>query len=1003
MKHYQMSAKLEFYSDNRYLSVKNSWAPDVFPFEAFIMGREPFMGVSAKRIGESAKVELKSYAASTDTANRYVPVDGKDIPIYWFNKETYNAIQLEGRIRFLAMTGEGKYRIIFEHELSYPEKLLLLARTSRSREFWSARMSTLISYKNYCINCCVNTEEDIVMPPKYKFGIKEEHALDGFYKLWADNSLNTIYQDDGVYCFEAPKKAIARDSRLVDAATSIFYGNHRVLVIDDASHPDIRDWFVTGSCYVPMSWIETRGPSRIISSFGLKATTAPMPLSMHEAFGDCIVVSKASWKTGYNGLISALTGRSPEDMIGMTDIDARLVLACSDASTVYSIDGVNVTAWELDSVPVNVTNLYGLYGLRTKEEDDSEDIKDEESSFYLEAISEIKKDPDFDLMGHIWDAIVSERVSYARHSIKIKTMEMTVASFSYGQGVANEWIKEIIRVGKIRHEEVMDRQVGAISYKEYDLVDLTKIINTVYQGVQINPGSFDPDNLKNSTGTLKISPESGATRLDVILNGDGFEWEGLLGESPKRFTIGGFKFYIPGGNIMKDFIYKEDGSNRMFFSGPASEFLKLLISARHSKTNWSMKFINHNISLQRALLGENVDQFKVEGGNFVLLPAPWLDKDQVIYLNKKTGVTGKALSVKNGDRVTFSKMPVLFDKAIADVYMLTGVPKHLFGEVSDKFVLAMRNMMFCNTDLMLTHQNDTDGDTGRISLTGGILPVFTDVAEHMKPWVSEYKEDEYDLKLKFKAYEKYSIDEMDVAVKEAMTNKQYIGRATNDLFFLSYLLELFVASCMSMNSNRPFITTMRNTYSMVVQSLVRGIKHTGGGDLIKTVAVSNMFRDNMKDIFWNGINEAMLLHAGEGWSGSIDTFRLWVEDNLVLPTINPNKTFSPLSARRVRKTGSIRLEQCHFENQIKVLDMFTNSFIIGAESAMPSFRMSDAQSTAVANKIMNNNDQYKMYLNKYLLLGQDMSNYCEYTTHGMLMTAIKSRNNSVSLEDKANG
>lgn len=982
---------MNVYTDNRWNRVVSSW--NRFPFEDFLYGKAIMDGVAGRRIGTSAKVEL-----TPQLAGDFIPVESKDVPLAWFAKDVYKLIQSENRIRFMAISGydvlgKPKYRIIKGDEIGFCQKLLLLARTSRSREFWAARIPTLIAYPNYAINCVINAVDDFVAPPLYRFGIKEEHAIDGFYKIWAQDSLNTVYEDGSVWCFEEPKKAIARDSRLVDVNTAIPYGKHRIVVLEDVSDPEIRDWFVTGSCYVPMNWIKTRGPSRIISKYGLKATTAPMPEAMESIFGDAIVVSKASWKTGFNGIVAMLTGRSPADMTGLNDLDVQLILACSNAKRYYNINDVDVIGWELQDVPVMATNIYSLYSLRTVTEEDDEDIKDEESSFYLEAVAEIRKDPSFDLVGHIFESIAAGKVRYHNRGLNLKSMEFVVADFSYGREISTEWMRKVVGEGSVRHGEIFDMMSGVHNHTQMTMVDIKKLIDTVFKGVKINPGSFDPEKLQSSGG-VRIPQEEAEKRLDVLLHGDGFEWEGLLAGNSKMIEISGHHFYIPGPSIMKDFIYKEEGSNRFFFSGPVSQFLLLLVSARHKNTKWNLKWINHSASMQRALLGENIDQFRVEGANLVLLPGPWLDKDQVAYVNKKTGITGRVLKAANGDRVTFSKMPVLFNKAVADVHLLTGLPKYLYGDqMDDRFTLAMRNMMFCNTELLLVHQNDTDGDTGRISLTGGILPVFDGMPKYMDNWVDTYKQDEYDLKIKFKSYKQYDIELMDVAVREAVFNKGYIGRGTNDLMAWSSTLQVYV----SYTQDTEFeATEARDGYAMELQNTIRGVKHDSGSNLLRDAAYVNMFIDQKKDMFWTAI--AQIVEKNIGKQIDFTGMRQWVESHMTLPTSTPGKNYSPMAYLRTRRTSDIRLQKFHGEDCFKTLNAFTNSFIIGVEAAMPSFRTTDAKAKQVSNMILTNETAFHYYCDKHILLGQDIRQYIDPTTHGELLDIIYNRNNHISVE-----
>lgn len=1041
--------RTQFYTDDKYTALINTWPKQsvfVKYAEAILKGKHreltdimqsitpehkvyPYMptivnglicGVSTKRIGESNKFEAQLMAddlplgLDKQFVRRHMPRKAIDIPMAWLERDSFRAIN--SQIVFHKAQGmdmEGNTNWVPAYELNHSHfllKCLIMCATSQSREFWKSRIPTLIKYENYSINAAINdlSRKDnmfCVEPEFFHFGIKEEHGLKGFYKTKAENSLNTVYNEEGVKCFELPKKAIARDSRLVDTPEAIPYGTHKVFVAYDASNSLIADWFVTGSAYVPMKWIETRGLSRCVAPVGVKMTTAPMTLEMEKVFGDSIVLSKASFKSGIQGIYAGLTGKTPDEVSESSEEEILAVLKKNAVKRTFL--GVDVAGFEFET-ELFATNLMALYGLRSKDEEDTEedvnengDMSEEltQSSYYLWALEQIKEDPSFDLVGDINSKLKNNELRYLPHNINIKTQEFSVAQYSYGTEISDEWIKTVLTASlsenngrsKIRGsiKEVYDHQTGALKFEQYTMAQMNHIIKTVYNKICITAGKFDINNLGTQDGVKKIHDiEDAKARLNYLLEG-GTGWTGLLSECPKMVKIvtdngDTYNFYLPSGKTMKEYIHKEDGSDRIFFSGPAGDFLKLLLSIRNGGTNgtdWKIKHLNHNVGLQSSILGKNMDNFAVSGGNYTMLPAPWLAFDEISILNSdvKLGSGEKLrrqLPVRDNERVTFSKMPVLFDKAVADMRLVTTLPPKLFGETSERTKLAMRNMMFANVNIMLTHQNDTDGDMGRISCTGGVLPVYSGVPEYMKPWVENYMEDEYDLKLQYKPYKHYSLEELNAAVHESMENKQYIGRATNDLFYLSHILGMYVSKDVIDFDHAQLI---RGAYAQGMQdAVVSGIKHNNekesfdfklcnSGALFYGRIPKDEARSPREELY-----KMVKFYTNQDlYTVIADLFAQFDHD-----AINPT---SPLAVRRSKNITDYVPYKASIEDDMKLLDCLTRSYVSNVAMAQPTFGnwfdRSDKEKEAKALILTT----YAEYCDKFVLIGQDLSTHGEGT------------------------
>jgi hypothetical protein len=962
-----------------------------------------FSGFGIKRIAESNKIKFTPVNLSNlGNYERYIgkPVD---VPLQWFSKQYLKAINTQ--IMFNIKDNNDQWVTSKLRRKDYLVKMYLMCSSSNSREFWSARLETLIRYNNYAINCPIHDTESgslFVDDLVHSYDIKEEHAIKGFYKTSPNNSVNTVYANDGVWCFEDPKKALARNSRLVTTPDSINLGYKTVFVIESVPK-EIGDWFVTGAGYVPNSMLEKLGAMRITSPEGCKFVTMPTPKQTKD---DVIYLSKNSFKGSLNGIYMA---HYSLPAVGLLDVTQDEVNEFKELNLLErEFQGVKVYGYEID-VNLNASHFFALHGLRSKTvltEEDQFTIDDEldqsNNSYYLEARANIEANPDYDLLGDIISKINQGTLRYAKDFLDLKIQEFTVAKSSYGD-TGIEWMRHVLAnanmLGSV--EETLDLMTGhssnTVTINRNSIFQIT--INNIFKDCKIPQGVFDPEEFANSG----VTPDDYKRRLDLLLNGlPESGWDGLLGDSTKNININGFDFYIPSGKTMGDYIHEEEGSERVFFSGPAAAFLKLILSIKNNTTCWETKHINHMIEMQTFLLGKSIDRYTVKGGHYTLVPAPWLKCSEITLL-PQTKEYSRGWSVKNNDRVTFSKMPVLFNKAIADMHMINGLPQDLY-KVSDRMRLAMRNMMFSNNEVLLDHQNDTDGDMGRISLTGGILPVYDRLPEHMQDWGNSYIADEYDMNIKWKDYTyfplSYDVNQkvpadapisMNEAVHESAENKQYVGTGTNGLFYFAHILDMFVSKgVLTFEESQLF----RDGYAMAFQDdIIRGIKHESSSSLFREASYRNLFFIDDEGNF----NESARLALGALLKDKIGSSMATQRNSLFneWDKINCNDA---LMSRRVFDINDIRLYQSQDESDIKLLDSITRSFLKGAEQSQPLFGYKSggkgSDKAESYSYIMSNVSAYK---DKYVLLGQDLSKISGNTTmHHLFSIWSESYDNRVN-------
>ena len=988
-------------------------------------------GCKIKQIDESNKARIvftgKDFFSISD--------EPKDVPMKWFRKEFINAINTQ--INFVTEQN-GSWNKYSLNQNDFIIKMLMMCRTSESREFWSARLDTLVRYPHYNIDCIAdNTSDNFARPVEmHIYDIKEEHADKCFYKIREEyQGVFTKYHGPVVFSMEEPKKALARNSRLVETPDAVYIGKHTCYVLDDVPEVHLQDgtylpdYFVTGSGYTPTPLLEKLGGMRITNPYGLKFTTMPMPRNvLFPEDKEGVILSKQSFKSGLNGIVIAQNDLDLNQLIeplarmeGIKYIDKSKAESMCESIEVNFL-GVPLKAYKIE-MDMYASDFYVLYGLRKVSEsvkniaeDEEGNVNDTNSSYYLWArdqiaqwANDIATDVDasqFDLIGDIMSRLRSKTNSqgdlrYVRRTIGVKTQEFTVARFSYGETIAYDWMSSVLEAARVRGNtaEALDFQTKAneLPYEEYSKQDVfDNFINGVFKGIRIiNPGKIDPEDMECDDYDQRIT---------WLLHG-GHTWSGLLSNVPKKFYVEGKSFYIPSGHTMKEYIHFEEGSSRIFFSGPAASFLKLIITIKRGKyANWDLKNINHSIDLQKDMLGKTIDNFTVTGGHFTMLPAPWLKAHECSFASNVFGFESKT------KRVTFSKMPVLFNSAINDVEAKTKLPKEIFGNLTPALKLGLRSMMFMNVQQLIDHQNDTDGDQGRISLTGGILPLYKGLPDYMHQWRNEYASDEYDLKLKYKEYLAYPRCQhkrdtlpleislrvtMHDAVIESSENKAYVGKGTNDLFASSFMLEVYKKRGILGEKNMIMI---HDAYAIGMQlEVVRGIKHKSKAEgNFKTAKFSSMFYSTNADMRIDArtaLKELVLETIHVNLDIAIENmFYQWDIDALIMQGKSPMAIRR--SATHLSEEGRLYLSQCPaIENDFKVLDCMTRSYLSNVSKGMPTYaKMNNQQKLNLVNACHDVLMNSELYLNKYCVLGQDMSKYAIGTTLCTMFKMWKEKN-----------
>lgn len=967
----EVVAEVSEKADARIAAVIDSWAD--WPnwqqkIESLILGGV-HTGIKTARLYQTCKIGLTVPTGTVDGWTGSLPKNRIDIPVEWFSKSYLSAISY--RIDWYSQSFQGNDPLPLKslngkaNTNKWLLKLLLLATNSTTRTDWCSRIPTLVMFPDYRIRS--DSRGRVVDVLNHPAVIKEEHAISGFFNTVMPESVFAYNSHDGGICaMEEPKKASARISRLVQHPESIDMGIHRFFIASDIPS-SLSDWFITGSGFTPSSILGRIGGFRARNEHGLKMTSMLYPAEWEKELDGAFLLSKASFKSQLNGIAKLVSQCSDRKLMAAEEAPVKEYLdSMLDSIT---LNGETVYGWYVE-MPLGVTNMYSLYGLRSRIEDDG--IEDECSSYYVDSFNALNEDASYDVLGDLSARLEQGEIHYVSQTVNVKMQELSVAYWSYGEHIGKQYMRNVIDAAKplmrassrFAWDVMSDSDVSAVVYDEEFFSWLSNDAYPVSQRKNsrnvLLPGIIDPD--------MYLDPEYGRGAIDRLLYGvEGHAWDGLLGDSIKEFRLYGYSFIVPGGDVMSQFVHEEDGSERIFLSAVGKVLQMLIASYKSPNTNWAVKSINHDMDLQSSLLGKNMDSFTVEGfGNKTMLPAPWLSMKQICVIDP-------VYSYMNDRVVSASKMPVLFNKAIGGYKLRTNLPRAVFGKVDSRIELALKNMVFTNIDIMLDHQNDTDGDQLRVFLVDG-LPLYDGLPSHMSVWRDNYIASEQDLAMKFKPYVYYDANSVSEAVFESIDNKIYVGKATNALGLLGQTFQMFVGlGSMEFNTAQ----AIRDAYAMGMQDdIVRGIKHNSGGlfklaNMYNVLFGSTIIREGESMSLREKARKAFLLmvvgYIGESYTNSIlSFFDLWDEYSCS----NSVDGYSPLSSRRVGSIVDHSYKVIKDEHYMIELDMLTQSYISQSYSAQPRHVMSSSDSEEVKvsyDRCMSNVSEYR---SKYIIWNQ---------------------------------
>lgn len=549
------------------------------------------------------------------------------------------------------------------------------------------------------------------------------------------------------------------------------------------------------------------------------------------------------------------------------------------------------------------TNIYVLYGkqyaadLKTLDGEDDQDGYDEaqqmSTSYYLDSQEWIKEvvsrgeQSTMSLPGRVHDDLEAKVIVHKNPITSVSVRDMTNILFSYcitekdgkfdvdrkmlfhamKQTVMDNH-KNASKTHRAMHKMVNEGAKDLPHINKDVLEELVRDIFTITESVAV-PGFIDEmeDTVHHiyvdtkcwsraSARYTKFSEEQFVERWNKLIKGydtSAGYWPGL--KTGMVISIEGYDFLIPPLDFMKSSLMPIDKDTtdmetnpEYMFSG-AMETIFMLLGAistdqakkRASKdatTNWSFNAAQHLVRMNAAMFEDRLNRMMVKGGYFTIAPLFW-KVDEAGYSHQVVAVAAKK------GHMSYSKEPVIFDKGITGVMNSHDLPEDVFGKLSKVDMFALRSICFVNTDLLISQENDSDGDMCCIRFNIQ-LPLYTSQFRFMSNRVDTYVQGELKYAMKFKRWKLSDLHALKLGIHGNKTAKENIGLMSASMYQHAMLLEQAVTA----GSMDPFwAKILWNLYGYIVQDeAMRQVKSTTSSSdsaqshFFHSTAISRVFK-----------------------------------------------------------------------------------------------------------------------------------------------------------------
>lgn len=697
--------------------------------------------------------------------------------------------------------------------------------------------------------------------------------------------VHAIKDDEpGLMAFEDPSKLNERVVKIYANTDGVYVGSHRAIVLLSAPHcgnadlqEELYNAFCTGTAYSQRLFRMLGAVRCITKSLGGKMTIAS-PFTF-EGFEDAVVANLSSWKGGLNMLLNHTGVMSIEEQLkycewhfaddGKADKAKLTTMALEEldrfgkiqrGTVLYRGQPVRIEYVEVME-EFYATNLYAMYGCQYKEADDDEqdamqyEASSVTSSYYMDMRSVLKlavdmQDWEFSIPLKVMNDIKNGVIVKSKPLTSFSIREMTNFFWSYCVVEKNgKFVIDHKLLDKLMSDLLSEnsskaskthKSMQALAVKGHkhlprlDKEDVLEFIRDVFTRTEENMGLEGevempiPDRGWNrmDAGLAKLSDEDFAYKWKQVMNGHK-KWPGLGGDG-FVIVIDGQDFFIPGYRFLKSSIlpidkqtWSEDNPECMFGDTMQTVFMLLFAirnDANGKEVNWHFNAAQHLIRTNASLLEDRYNRMSVKGTYLTIAPKFW-NCNQDDYIHSVV-----AMGAKEG-HMSYSKDPVLFDKAVTGVVNSHDLPEDMFSELYESDVFAMQSVAFVNVPLLLNQENDSDGDLCclRYNLK---LPLYTGPWKYLKKRVDFYYEGERDYNMVMKPWKFYGKEELAIGIDSNKTAKENIGLMSSGLFRHAMMLEYAIQNG---GMNIFFAKLMWNLYGYIVQDeAMRMIKHSGG-------------------------------------------------------------------------------------------------------------------------------------------------------------------------------
>ena len=722
-------------------------------------------------------------------------------------------------------------------------------------------------------------------------------------------------------------KMVARAIKLVKQGDEIILPKV-LIVINKNGNKRVTAALSTGTVHTSKSVWSKHGQCRITSTAdkgGIKGTFGPLEL-----------LDKGLAKQGYTLMSFGSLKANLYAIQQLTGIEYKSVEELPTKAIKLAKAGkTEIEVMEVEMLPVVITNNYSIQAYRPanrnallQDWDMSTAVMAERATAKISVLQEdnvfveyIQRVRDEEFEGNL--ALTLEAL-LVRGDIKPKAKTVGITSSEYdtmtmchGKAKSIEWMNNLLLDDLNFNDAAKDLQFKRafqVAQGNYPS-STTKVIALQDFYAQYNntckENGIDP---KNTLGSY-VSRDLLVDLCTGVFGDEGqYEWLKVVAPDNKTVCI------LPLGELMYGSFAEQSTvvEEKVAVTGFISKVFKHIAysAGAVSQGRFQIKYFqNFAKNIRNEVLaevnGKSLGKLTATGLYGVLSPSWWSTNQAKVTLTS-------AKSYSKSNKALVAKHPLLFDMALAGVTVNDAFPSFLTEDL-DANTIAEMNLIFGNTifvseDMLLSLQNDCDGDLVRLSWHEGIsFPLFTaktieDDAVGSK-WFKDYVADEQAFdKVKSVEWSTHSVGAVATAMSGAKFAKDCVAIFTNNA-------QLFAQRCevdLGLAKDDVRYHTIHRVLNIWVQEFsMNAIKHKAGSDaallpehyLISTLKFNEMTGTEMNPgqielLEWLEAKEMDM--ANHGFKNNLD---FACQLHFMLCNINKRSMGSAMLGKDVRLVG----------------------------------------------------------------------------------------------------